>query len=286
MQTIWGDVIPAGVVHYGRVSGFTYQVNDLGGLCGVAAVPAAMLVTVARGFLPRLASLTALFLIVAGLLLSNSVTAMLAAVVAGVVWIAIARPDLRLLVPVAAAVLLLSAFAAGNNRYWESPLDRLETSSSRSGSSESTLFTRVDSYEAAWETIQESPLVGVGLAREAPNTATGSGVHNMFLATWFQAGLIGLIGLVLVVAAALTMGWRAVVAAVDASERRTATALFAAMIAFLVFGQGQEVLFQRYGWIPVALIAALRMQQQARTVSRASVPARVERSPALPAPTG
>lgn len=286
VQTIWGDVIPAGVVHYGRVSGFTYQVNDLGGLCGVAAVPAAMLVTAARGLAARLASLAALFLIVAGLLLSNSVTAMLAAVVAGVVWIAIARPDLRLLVPVAAAVLLLSAFAAGNNRYWESPLDRLQTSSSRSGSSESTLFTRVDSYEAAWQTIQDSPLVGVGLGREAPNTATGSGVHNMFLATWFQAGLIGLLGLVLVVVAAVTMGWRAVTGAVDGNEQRTAAALFAAMIAFLVFGQGQEVLFQRYGWIPVALIAALRVQQHARAVPQTTVPARIDRGPALPAPTG
>jgi O-antigen/teichoic acid export membrane protein len=268
-QTILGDVIPGGLVHYGRVSGFTYDVNDLGGLCGVAAVPATMLLASARTGAGRLAALGALLLIVAGLLLSGSVTGVGAAVAGGVVWLAIVRPPLRLVVPVVAAVALFSVFAASSNRYWESPLERFTTSSRQSGTADSTLFTRFDSYEAAWSTIEGSPLVGIGLAREAPKTETGLGVHNMFLGTWYQAGFVALAGLVLLVVAALSMGWRAVAQAQTAEERRIGAALLGAVVAFIVFGQAQEVLFQRYGWVSVALLAALRTQQRAREAAAA-----------------
>ena len=151
-QTLFGDVIPGGVVHFGRVSGFTYDVNDLGGLCGVAAVPATMLLASAKSLAGRLAALAALLLIVAGLLLSGSVTAVGAALAGGVVWLAIVRPPLRLVVPVALAIVVFSAFAASSNRYWQSPVQRFATSSQQSGTADSTLFTRVDSYEAAWST--------------------------------------------------------------------------------------------------------------------------------------
>ncbi len=273
VQTIWGDVIPGASVHFGRVSGIAYEVNDLGGLCGVATVPAAMLITTARTGAARLAAIGALLLIVAGLLLSGSNSAVLAVVVATVAWMALTRPRLQVLVPLAAAVVLFSVFAAGLNEYWQSPIERLTTSSERSGRADSTLFTRFDSYEAALETIESSPMVGVGLAPKPPVTATGSGVHNMFLATWYQAGLIAALGLVLIVGAALAMAWRALTATRDASERTMAAALFAALLAFLVFGQAQQVLFQRYGWVSVALIVALRAGQ-VRNASTSPSPAR------------
>ena len=52
-----------------------------------------------------------------------------------------------------------------------------------------------------------------------------------------------------------------------------AAALFAALLAFLVFGQAQQVLFQRYGWVSVALIVALRAGQ-VRNASTSPSPAR------------
>ncbi len=149
----------------------------------------------------------------AGILLSSSVSGAVA-----VAWrrrgVAGARqPPIRVLVPLAAAVLVLSTFAAGNNRYCESPLERFGTASSNSGTADATLQTRIDSYEAAWDTIQSSPLVGVGLAREGADTPTGLAVHNLFLAAWYQAGLFGLIGVLLVAGSALAAGWKAMLAA-------------------------------------------------------------------------
>jgi O-antigen/teichoic acid export membrane protein/O-antigen ligase len=285
-QTLWGDVIPGALVNYGRVSGFAYHYNDLGGLCAVAAAPAAMLIATARTATGRLTAVLGLLLLVAGLMLSNSITGIGAAVVAAVVWVALTRPDVRVIVPAVAAVLVIAAFASTNNRYWESPIERFTTSSERSGTSESTLFTRVDSYEAAWADIQDSPLIGVGLAPEAPNTETGLGVHNMFLAAWFQAGILAAIGLVMIAAAAFAMGWRAVAAARDAGERNVASALFAALVAFFLFGQAQEVLFQRYGWVSVALVVALRAQQRARVAAPAAAFARETGRMPVPAPTG
>jgi O-antigen/teichoic acid export membrane protein/O-antigen ligase len=283
-QTLFGDVIPGAEVHFGRVSGFTYNVNDLGGLCAVAAVPAALLVSRARTAAGRLASVTAMLLVVAGLLLSGSVSGVLAATVAGIAWMAVTSRRARVVVPLLAAVLVLSVFAAGENRYYQSPLERLSISSQRSGTADSTLYLRIDAYKAAWEEIQSSPIVGVGLARKAPNTKTGLGVHNMFLATWFQAGLFGLLGMVIVVGFALAMGWQAVVNARGPEDRATSRALFAAMLAFLFFGQAQEVLFQRYGWVSIALMAALR-GRQLREEATQRAPVRVGRAEPFPAIT-
>ena len=243
LQTLFGDVIPGADVHFGRVSGFTYNVNDLGGLCAVAAVPAALLVSRARTIPGRVAAIVGLLLVVAGLLLSGSVSGVLAACVAGVVWMTVTSRRARVVLPLAAAVLALSVFAAGENRYYQSPIERLSVSSQRSGTADSTLFLRIDAFKAAWEEIQASPIVGVGLARKPPDTETGLGVHNMFLATWFQAGLFGLLGMLIAVGFALATGWQAMVNARGPEDRATSRALFAAMLAFLFFGQSQEVLF-------------------------------------------
>ena len=179
----------AGDVHYGRVSGFIYQVNDLGGLCAVAAVPAAMLVT--RG--PRRCSAGslhgALLLIVAGLLLSNSVTAMVAVVVRGrgVDRRSAGRP--RLLVPVAAAVLLLSAFAAGQQPLLGISARALRDLQLQIGHLRSHLFTARRLLRGR---LGDDPGLAAGRGRARTLRRQhhhGSGVHNMFLAAWYQAGL-------------------------------------------------------------------------------------------------
>ena len=127
--------------------------------------------------------------------------------------------------------------------------------------------------------------MGVGLARKAPDTKTGLGVHNMFLATWFQAGLFGLLGMLIAVGFALATGWQAMLNARGPEDRATSRALFAAMLAFLFFGQSQEVLFQRYGWVSVGLLVALRGRQlRMESAERRAVPVgRGEPWPALPA---
>jgi O-antigen ligase len=186
------------------------------------------------------------------------------------------RANVERSVPLAAGVLALSVFAATSNQYWQSPVDRFLTSSEESQTADATLNTRMDASEAAWSEIQGSPVVGVGLTRAGAETATGLPVHNIFLAAWFQAGILGLLGVLAIAAFAIDAGWRAMRAARGEEERAMARALFASVLAFLLFAQAQPVLFQRYGWIPVALLVALRAQQASagRAVVRDSVPGR------------
>src|SRR6185436_972639 len=81
LQFMVGDVIPNTHMIFGRATGFTGHPNDLGGVTAIAFVPALMLS--AREGLSRPARLFSclLFLLVmAGLVLSGSVGALIAAV--------------------------------------------------------------------------------------------------------------------------------------------------------------------------------------------------------------
>ena len=63
----------------------------------------------------------------------------------------------------------------------------------------------------------------------------------------------------------------------DREERATAQALFAAVLAFLLFAQAQPTLFQRYGWISLALVVALRgVQLRSAATARDPAPAQTE----------
>ena len=108
VQYLVGDVIPNASFDGGRATGFTQQPNDLGGITAIAFVPALMLASrpglslVARGW-----SYVALLLIAAGLVLSASVGALLAAAAAVVVWLALQRTSIHVLRALAVLALTL-----------------------------------------------------------------------------------------------------------------------------------------------------------------------------------
>ena len=86
-------------------------------------------------------------------------------------------------------------------------------------------------------------------------------VHNLILGTWYKAGLLGLIGMLLTLWAVFRVGWRAICEAGSEGERATVAALLSSVCAFVVFAMGAPVLFSRYGWIPAALLLAFRAVQ-------------------------
>jgi hypothetical protein len=61
-----------------------------------------------------------------------------------------------------------------------------------------------------------------------------------------------------------------------------ATALLASVVAFVVFGMGEPILFVRYGWFPAALLVALHAQRR-RVEETASVRAARTRRVVSPA---
>jgi O-antigen/teichoic acid export membrane protein/O-antigen ligase len=269
-QLLAGDVIPNTHTIYGRSTGFTAQPNDLGGLCVIAFVPAVML-TVRQGLSPprRLLAYIGLLVVMAGLVLSGSVGAMIAAPVAVFVWFALqptARRSLMPFVVIVAALLALTTFQS--IRGDPTPLARFQhvTEKSPGDAGAGSLESRISTYKVAAAAIERDPFLGVGLDLVSVTKPFGVvsyeyDVHNLVIGTWYKAGLFGLIGMLLALFAVLRAGWTAILDSRTASEEMMGAALLSSFVAFVVFAMSAPVLFSRYGWIPAALLLALRAVQ-------------------------
>lgn len=138
----------------------------------------------------------------------GSLLALLAGLlIMGVYW----KPQVILSLPVvglAAYGLLLSPFLGKT----ESTLEMLADPST---------FSRLDIWQMAWWVIQDFPYTGSGLGLEnwyrvfplygmlylgpeLPRTH----VHNFYLQTYIEQGILGLVGLLAMVIVAFWMGWR------------------------------------------------------------------------------
>lgn len=269
-QLFFGDVIPSTAITFGRMTGFTQHVNDLGGMTSIALAPAVVLAI--RRSTPTAQRLVAAgcgAFIAAGLVLSGSVGGMMAGFVAMLVVISSGRSAGRLLILGGAVVaVMVLALGPASTKNAVTPVTRINEATGGAGRAQNTLHLRLGDYRQAWERIQDSPLVGVGLGPDNGVVRAGLQVHNMLLGPWFEAGALGAVGMVVILMAIGTMARRVSRTADDPDDWRTAIALSAAFLAFLVFGLGAPVLFQRYGWVCAALLVAMRAQQRAGVRAR------------------
>jgi len=270
LQFMVGDVIPNTHMIFGRATGFTGHPNDLGGVTAIAFVPALMLS--AREGLSRPARLFSclLFLLVmAGLVLSGSVGALIAAVAAVIVWFALCQRSGRSLAVLAVILGAAVAITAVQSvRGAQTPLDRFHSVTAKSSgpSGAGSVESRIRTYRVAAKAIRSDPFIGVGLDLVSVTKPFGIisyeyDVHNLVIGTWYKAGLLGMIGILVAMLALLKVGWQALLAAPGDGERAMVAALLSAVAAFIVFAMGAPVLFSRYGWIAGALLLALRAVQ-------------------------
>jgi O-antigen/teichoic acid export membrane protein/O-antigen ligase len=274
LQLLGDNVLPlAGTVQYGRVTGFTVQPNDLGGLTAVAFVPALMLAA-RRGITAprRLLSYLSLLLVGAGLILSGSVGGLLAAAAATFVWFAFQRmsPE-SLLVFAAVGLCVIGGVTIQALRGAQTPLQRFErvTSSSDTLEGAGSLDSRIATYRVAVAEIKEHPFVGVGLDLVSTTKPFGvvsyqNDVHNLVIGTWYKAGLLGLAGILITLFAVLRTGWMAVLESRSEGEQMASVALLCSVVAFVAFAMSAPVLYSRYGWVSAALLLAMRAVQERR----------------------
>ena len=263
-QYRYGDVIPNGETAWGRMSGFTPHYNHLGGLVATAFVPALMLASESRQRAIRIYGLAAIAVFVLGLILSGSVGGMTATLVSTVFWLAIRGVSLRTVVRLGAVgVVGLALVVGAGGTDAPNPLDRLERVTSAEEAAAGTggsFYTRVEGYQQAWDRIVEQPLIGVGLDLASTQNLIGATlVHNMLLNQLFTAGVLGLVGIVVVLVGTGIVGVTEVRRSAGA-RRALTSALLAGFVGFVIFSMGEPVLFIRYGWFPVALLLALRAQ--------------------------
>ena len=279
VQLVYGNVIPGGDSAWGRMTGFTPHYNHLGGLVAIAFVPALMLAVDSIDRRSRTVGLVCVPLLATGLLLSGSVGGMLSTTCALVFWLAVRgvsmRTAARLAGVVAAAAVVLVATGASNVTDPVQRVKRVTSAEEAAAGTGGTLYTRLEGFEEAWSRIQEQPFVGVGLDEVSSQKVLGPKlVHNMLINQWFSGGILALVGIVLVLAGVALTGAHVVRRSVG-EERGFSSALLASVIAFVVFGMGEPILFVRYGWFPAALLLALYAQDRRRDSS----------APTLSAPT-
>ena len=279
VQLLVGDVIPNGSIDGGRATGFTSHPNDLGALTAIAFVPALMLAS-----RPRIAPATRawfyvlLLLVAAGLLLSVSVGAIIAAGAATVVWLAFQRISMHALLAIAALAMCVVALVALQSlRGAPDPLERLASSTTSSsvpggGTQLGSVNQRIMTYRAAVPRIKEDPFVGVGLDLFSVTRPFGVesyeyDVHNLVIGLWYKTGLVGLAGMLIALLAILRAAWTAISRSTSNSEYTVAVTLASSVVAFVIFAMTAPILFTRYGWISAALVLALRGIQQERTAA-------------------
>jgi O-antigen/teichoic acid export membrane protein/O-antigen ligase len=274
LQLLVGDVIPNASIDGGRATGFTSQPNDLGGLTAITFVPALMLASRARASVVRRAwTYASLLLVAAGLILSGSVGALIAAASAAAVWLALQRTSVHALLALATlAACVVALTALQSIRGAPHPLDRLESVTSSAprpdgGTNQGSIEQRIGTYRVAIARIEEDPFVGVGLDLKSVTRPFGVesyeyDVHNLIIGLWYKTGLFGLVGMLIALFAILRSGWTAILGSSSSGESRLAAALASSFVAFVVFAMSEPVLFSRYGWISAALILALRGVQQ------------------------
>jgi O-antigen/teichoic acid export membrane protein len=272
VQLLVGDVFLGGTAAGGRMTGFTTHPNDLGGLTCIAFVPALMLA--ARHSIPaprRLLSYAVLLLVVAGLILSGSIGALIAAAAATLVWFAFQRSSVHsILVFTTLGLCVVAVMTVQVMRGAPTPLERYDmvtSGTSNGAASVGSVEERLVVYRSAADAIEENPFVGVGLDLRSATKPFGQenyhyDVHNLVIGLWYKAGLFGLAGMLIAFLAVFRTGWTAILRSKSEPERRLAVALVSSAVAFFMFAMSAPVLFSRYGWISAALLLALRAVQQ------------------------
>lgn len=261
-QYIWGDVIPNASPAWGRMTGTGDHVNDLGGMAAIALVPSFVL---ARGSLKRSIRLIVPAFVLAGLLLSGAVAAMMAAGVATIVWFLITGVRFRslLLVSVLAAVGF-GVFNIQGDENAATPLERFERVTGPEDDPNATFWTRFDTFELALLRFESSPVIGTGLDAESSELASGFEAHNILLGPLYRAGIFGGVGMAMILFAIGRSGRRAL-RAFPESQRPLMAALFSSFLAFVAFGMSAPILYQRYGWVAAAVLLAYGAQPHAHT---------------------
>jgi len=189
-----------------------------------------------------------------GLVLSGSVTGMIAAVLAlcGV----LVRRRLSFKALCYGLTIIMLAYVAGTFLQHHtlggrgvSPLDRLTASTGGGTIEQNTFESRLGTDRIALGWIAADPIFGRGLDPSAGATIDDLPVHNMFLLLWAQGGLLLALALLLVLTRMAH-----VVLAVGGRSDPLKEQLVGGALAALIFAMTAPITFQRYFWLPLILL--------------------------------
>jgi O-antigen ligase len=261
-----------GALEGSRAAGLTDHPNDLGAACAIALVPALMLATTrlpGRGGWLGAVRWCLLGFTATGVILSASIGAMLAGLIAILVWLvapAVRAPGRVAVVAAVAFSLASLTLAAGAVT---SPVKRVEQVTTNGVSPDSGSGTlRLKIVQRAWPRIESNPIVGRGLDSSGLSvnvinhgTVVPYQVHGGPVSIWYQAGILGLLGVVIVVWTLLRGAWRNLIAG-DQTDVLIGLSILAAFLAFLTSAMTTPFVLQQYGWFTAVMLVAWRLRRE------------------------
>jgi hypothetical protein len=250
------ESIPGGMVtDAGRYSGFTQNISDTGGIACVAIVMAVAGLSRKTGRGVRIWVLIAVACGLAGLVLSGSVSGMLATA-AGIIYL-LFRGNIRpgraiFLGAVSIAGLVLALRLQTQNEFALNPLERLQqTLGLRSFVGQTadlnTSASRLDTMKYGVNAFIENPIFGAGLDPVSAIATNGFAVHDILVAAAYQGGVCLLLALLIPGVSAFRRLW------VRKPVQQYVMQANGAFLAALVFALTAPSFFNRYFWVPVAL---------------------------------
>lgn len=257
LQYAFGSqVIPGSeVTQAGRFTGWTGHVSDLGGVCALGIALCVGYVISGR-LIHRGWGIVAITLTAVGLVLSGSVSGMLASGVALLIYLIRGALRVRyvlLIGIVLAGIYTAASFIQSNVTGALNPVDRLlQTLGITEQGRYSTTESRFETSDAAFASIAKHPLVGVGLD---PISGIADGqfpVHNLLIAALFQGGILFAIAIAAFTLRPLVGRW------LRTDRSLLSTQLLAACVAAIVFAMTAPSLYNRYFWVPLALLCVYR----------------------------
>jgi O-Antigen ligase len=240
-----------------RVAGLTTHPNHLA-LVAAMALPIALsrAFTTPAGMLRSIRSLgyaLVAAVLMGGVLLSGSRAGLVAATAGVLVAILLHERRARALVTVilvaVVGVVALNAFGPDEGALG-SAAERL------TGADASALRSdedRVSGYRQAIERVGENPVYGEGFSKIRS-------AHDIYLQLLQGGGLIALAAFAWFAFGALSTGRRLVFRGdLPPEERALASAAFASLFAWLLYGIAQNAIYDRYLYIPVGILLALHL---------------------------
>jgi O-antigen ligase len=253
-----GIDVPGGMVTIaGRYSGLTGHVSDMGGIASMG-IAVGIGFIIARGTVPgRFTALLLTAVLLVGLILSGSVSGMIAVVVAVLIYLlrgAIKPGAAILFLLIGIAVLAVTSTiqsAAGGL----GPVERfLRALGLTDNGLYATSDIRSETYDAAWASIIQNPIFGQGMDTSSAVADGRFPVHNLLLASLFQGGLLVLIALAAMITRPIRSNWWW-----GGRDRSLlGTQLLATAAGAFVFAMTAPSMYNRYFWVPVALLGVAR----------------------------
>ena len=230
-----------------RLGGFMADANWNGAISAMAIPFVLFLAAVGR--LNTLMALSALAVLAGGVILSGSFTGFTSAALSLLLFLIVGgnRRSLRIvLVLVGAASLAIAGGIALPTAFQHRVVTALEN---RDLNEAGTYQGRMGLIEEAWEMVDKTPIIGIGVDQFRVVSVDEAPVHNMYLLVWAEGGILALTGW-------LVIAVLPIVASVRAYRRdRHAAALgLAVTTVFLIFSMAAPHMYSR-SWVVPLLIA-------------------------------